>query len=428
MMMKQTDTPKENTESNAEAVNKMMKFFGSKKIYSKSIKLPEKLMYILEGCGNTYSEILNWSSDGKYIVVSNTKAFEELITPRYFKPCAFDSFCRKMRRWGFSTRRLRRGGKQGKQSDRDGAPEEKWAFQHPVFTKETGFEGCHKIVTSSPAAPSSVNNLAQQMMNTSANTPLMMSNPPPGGLLGPNESALLTLQALRRRQQQQQELITLQYQTSFNANQQLQQGIYSNTSSSEQQLMTQPPAGLISSDHRLRQGQMLESFLAQKGQPPNSRIYDMGSLNGGFSQSSFIPPTSSSSNNTQFGVSSNNTDREVLEFRSADNRMRSILDDRLQQLKQQQTMNDLLLIQQQRQRMLNGLSLADDARQHQRGLDNLRRESPSTNFNLATSTRLLDQRANVSTQDTTNGMMEMSGQIGTGNLFRSFDSQHNTNN
>lgn len=321
-------------------------------------------MYILEGCGNTYSEILSWSSDGKYIVVSNTKAFEELITPRYFKPCTFDSFCRKMRRWGFSTRRLRRGGKQGKQSDRDGAPE-KWAFQHPAFTKETGFEGCHKIVTSSPTAPSSMSNPAQQMMNTSANTPLMMSsmsNPPP---------ALLTLQALRLRQQQQQELNALQYQTSFNANQQLQQGIYSNTSSSEQQLMTQPPAGLISSYHRLRQGQMLESLLAQKGQPLKSSRFDMGSLNGGFSQSSFIPPTSSSSNNSQFGVSSNNTDREVLEFRSADNRIRSILDDRFQQLKQQQTMNDLLLIQQQRQRMLNGLSLADDARQHQRGLDNL---------------------------------------------------------
>lgn len=388
-------------------------------------------MYILEGCGNTYSEILSWSSDGKYIVVSNTKAFEELITPRYFKPCTFDSFCRKMRRWGFSTRRLRRGGKQGKQSDRDGASE-KWAFQHPAFTKETGFEGCHKIVTSSPTAPSSVSNPALQMMNTSANTPLMMSsmsNPPllPSsvGLLGPNESSLLTLQALRLRQQQQEELNALQYQTSFNANQQLQQGIYSNTSSSEQQLMTQPPAGLISSYHRLRQGQMLESLLAQKGQPPKSSRFDMGSLNGGFSQSSFIPPTSSSSNNSQFGVSSNNTDREVLEFRSADNRMRSILDDRFQQLKQQQTMNDLLLIQQQRQRMLNGLSLADDARQHQRGLDNLRRESPS-NFNLTSTRLLLDQRANVN-QDTTNGMMEMS-QIGTSNLFRSFDSQHNTNN
>lgn len=383
-------------------------------------------MYLLEGCGNAYSEILSWSSDGKYIVVSNTKAFEELITPRYFKPCTFDSFCRKMRRWGFSTRRLRRGGKQGKQSDRDSAPE-KWAFQHPAFTKETGFEGCHKIVTSSPATPSSMNNLAQQMMNTSANTPLMMSNPPPltsSGLLGPNESTLLTLQALRMRQQQQQELNALQYQTSFNSNQQLQQGIYSNTSSSEQQLMTQPLAGLMSGDHRLRQGQMLESFLAQKGQPLKSRRFDMGSsLNGGFSQPpSFIPQTSSSSNSSQFGVPSNNTDREVQEFRSADNRMMSILDDRFQQLKQQQTMNDLLLIQQQRQRMLNGLSLADDARarQHQRGLDNLRRESPS-NFNL-TSTRLVDQRANVN-QDA-NGMMGMS-QIGTSNFFRSFDPQNN---
>lgn len=43
-MMKQRDTPEENkTESNAEAMNKMMKFFGSKKICSKSIKLPEKV-------------------------------------------------------------------------------------------------------------------------------------------------------------------------------------------------------------------------------------------------------------------------------------------------------------------------------------------------------------------------------------------------
>ena len=44
MMMKQTDTPTaKEKESNAEAVNKMMKFFSSKKICSKSIKLPEKV-------------------------------------------------------------------------------------------------------------------------------------------------------------------------------------------------------------------------------------------------------------------------------------------------------------------------------------------------------------------------------------------------
>lgn len=44
MMMKQTDTPTaKEKESNTDAVNKMMKFFGSKKICSKSIKLPEKV-------------------------------------------------------------------------------------------------------------------------------------------------------------------------------------------------------------------------------------------------------------------------------------------------------------------------------------------------------------------------------------------------
>lgn len=43
MMMKQITPEENNKESNAEAMNKMMKFFGSKKICSKSIKLPEKV-------------------------------------------------------------------------------------------------------------------------------------------------------------------------------------------------------------------------------------------------------------------------------------------------------------------------------------------------------------------------------------------------
>ena len=98
-------------------------------------------MYIL-GCGD-YDEIIAWSLNGESVIVRNTQGFAESVLPIFFKQSKFDSFTRKMRRWGFSTRRLHTP---------KGLEGTSWAFQHPHFTKAGGFAMCYKVVTSTTHA------------------------------------------------------------------------------------------------------------------------------------------------------------------------------------------------------------------------------------------------------------------------------------
>lgn len=98
-------------------------------------------MYILNECSNTYSEMLCWSKDGKSIIIKNPQAFEETITPRFFKKkCSFDSFTRKARRWGFSTKRML-----SKDELSDKKYSKMWVFHNPNFNKEAGLQGCQKL-------------------------------------------------------------------------------------------------------------------------------------------------------------------------------------------------------------------------------------------------------------------------------------------
>ncbi|GFH56103.1 hypothetical protein CTEN210_12579 [Chaetoceros tenuissimus] len=124
-----------------DALEQMTTFLKNNNIRNQSIKLPEKLMYILNECSNTYSEILRWSKDGKSIIIKNPQAFEETITPRFFKKkCSFDSFTRKARRWGFSTKRML-----SKDELSDKKYSKMWIFHNPNFNKEAGLKGCQKL-------------------------------------------------------------------------------------------------------------------------------------------------------------------------------------------------------------------------------------------------------------------------------------------
>ncbi|GFH56104.1 hypothetical protein CTEN210_12580 [Chaetoceros tenuissimus] len=131
----------------AKATNEMLLFFKKRRGMQKkqvAVKLPEKLLYILNECSNEYSEILCWSKDGKSIFFKKPQAFEDIITPRFFKKkCSFDSFTRKARRWGFSTKYIFVKG------DKDSGEKysKVWVFHNPDFTKETGFDRCLHITT-----------------------------------------------------------------------------------------------------------------------------------------------------------------------------------------------------------------------------------------------------------------------------------------
>lgn len=48
-----------------------------------------------------------WRADGASVVIRHPKTFTRDVIPRFFKPCRFESFTRKLYRWGFKF--LRRG-------------------------------------------------------------------------------------------------------------------------------------------------------------------------------------------------------------------------------------------------------------------------------------------------------------------------------
>lgn len=94
-------------------------------------------MYILECLSAKFGTIISWSLDGKSVIVHNREAFVDIIIGTFFKKGTFDSFCRKMRRWGFTTKSVKHGD--------DG--EDKWAFHHPDFNKAGSFGCCERVMT-----------------------------------------------------------------------------------------------------------------------------------------------------------------------------------------------------------------------------------------------------------------------------------------
>ena len=128
-------------------------------------------MYVLqEKSKELYSGIVCWSQDGKSIIVNNPEAFEEVVLPIYFnnkQKSTFDSFARKMRRWGFATRRVKINTGLGRKNSEDmtalvgdhhadnsqSADESEngtyWIFDHPLFLESEGYKCCPKIETTS---------------------------------------------------------------------------------------------------------------------------------------------------------------------------------------------------------------------------------------------------------------------------------------
>jgi len=75
----------------------------------KNSKFPLKLMVLLDSEENT--DIIAWNSDGLSFVIKSEKVFTDTILRSHFKAGKFNSFVRKLYRWGFS--RILRGANSG---------------------------------------------------------------------------------------------------------------------------------------------------------------------------------------------------------------------------------------------------------------------------------------------------------------------------
>ena len=77
-----------------------------------------KLMDVLNDKSN--EEIIHWFAEGEKFIIVNKDAFTKEVLPQHFKVCKFESFVRKLYRWGF---------KRVYKTEKDAA------FYHPMFTK-----------------------------------------------------------------------------------------------------------------------------------------------------------------------------------------------------------------------------------------------------------------------------------------------------
>ena len=51
---------------------------------------------------NKFEEIISWLPHGNSFIVYDKKKFTETILPTYFKGTKYESFTRKLNRWGFT--------------------------------------------------------------------------------------------------------------------------------------------------------------------------------------------------------------------------------------------------------------------------------------------------------------------------------------
>ena len=92
-------------------------------------------MYALE-C-DQFDEIMSWSGDGRSFAINDKDGFEYRVLPALFKPSKFESFIRKLCRWGFAKRRA--SGRYGQEETALCV----W-FYHPNFQKGN-FELCSRV-------------------------------------------------------------------------------------------------------------------------------------------------------------------------------------------------------------------------------------------------------------------------------------------
>ena len=67
-------------------------------------------MYALQ-CGD-YEDVISWTNNGISFVITDARAFTKRVLPALFKLGQFESFQRKLARWGFVKRRGVRGAAQ----------------------------------------------------------------------------------------------------------------------------------------------------------------------------------------------------------------------------------------------------------------------------------------------------------------------------
>ena len=94
----------------------------------------QQLMYVLEH--REFEDIITWSFNGQTFIIKDPKTFTENVLPPLFKIAKFESFQRKLDRWGFAKRRG--AGRIGLVSP------ETWWYYHPCFQKGN-YDLCRRI-------------------------------------------------------------------------------------------------------------------------------------------------------------------------------------------------------------------------------------------------------------------------------------------
>jgi len=96
-------------------------------------------MYALQ-CGD-YEDVISWTNNGISFVITDARAFTKRVLPALFKLGQFESFQRKLARWGFVKRRGVRGS---------GTDPFFWWFRHPYFQRGS-IDLCHRLTCSDHA-------------------------------------------------------------------------------------------------------------------------------------------------------------------------------------------------------------------------------------------------------------------------------------
>ncbi len=116
----------------------------------------------------TFEDIFTWSFNGLSFIIIDPKVFTEKVLPSHFKTAKFESFKRKLKRWGFA---MRRGaGRHGVV-----APSTLWVC-HPYFQRGNS-ELCKKISVSKSVAV--FNNTSSNIVPCTASTTTSASSCPP---------------------------------------------------------------------------------------------------------------------------------------------------------------------------------------------------------------------------------------------------------
>jgi hypothetical protein len=116
----------------------------------------------------TFEDIFTWSFNGLSFIIIDPKAFTEKVLPSHFKTAKFESFKRKLKRWGFA---MRRGA--GRHGVVD--PSTLWVC-HPYFQRGNS-ELCKKISVSKSVAV--FNNTSSTIVPCNASTTSGASSWPP---------------------------------------------------------------------------------------------------------------------------------------------------------------------------------------------------------------------------------------------------------